>query len=294
MDHPFRFAIDASTFTEGPTMPGVYFDLDNGLYHKGEGLSSTGVRRFLKTPFHYYAATLPYPKAKAAAPSASQFNGTLVHCSLLESDQFDKRYRVGPSGVNKNTNRWREYVEEWASQGVQVIGEEQAEAAHAQARNLRALEPVAELLADGVCETSGYWIDPKTGVLCKCRPDCISPVQHRTALMPLDVKTATDASEDGFAQAAGLHGYHYQAAWYCDGYSIASGLPVHEMLFAVVENEYPYAAAVYMLDEKAIAYARRRNAFALQRFAECKRTQQWPGYPPEVREIFLRDWHMRD
>lgn len=293
MQAPFLFAKDATEYTSGPTVPGVFFGLENEVYHKGAGLSSTGVRRMLRTPFHFYSANLPNDKPKPP-PSGSILNGTLVHCALLEPDEFDKRYRVGPSGVNKNTNLWREYVAEWAAQGVTVIGEEQAEAAHAQARNLRAIEAVAELLADGVCETSGYWLDPKTGVLCKCRPDCISPIAYRTALMPLDVKTTTDAGPDAFARSVLTWGYHYQAAWYCDGYAIASGMDVHDMLFAVVENEFPYAAAVYMLEDKAIEYARRRNAYAVQRFAECMRSQQWPGYPPEVQPLYLPEWGLRD
>lgn len=292
MEAPFLFAQDATEFSEGPTAPGVYFGLDNSLYHAGAGLSSTGVRRILKTPFHFYAATLPNNKPKAP-PTASILNGHLTHCLLLEPGEFESRYRVGPT-VNKNTLIWREYVAEWAAKGVQVIGEEQFDAAFAQARNLRAVEAVAELLADGVCETSGYWIDPATGVLCKCRPDCISPIAHRTQLMPLDVKTTTDASPEAFGRSALSWGYHYQAAWYCDGYAIASGMEVQDMLFAVVENEYPYAAAVYMLDDKAIAYARRRNAFALQRYAECVCSQVWPGYPSEVQPLYLPEWGMRD
>lgn len=291
MNNAFRFAIDASDFTEAPTAPGVYFGLSNDLYHKGPGLSSTGVRRILKSPFHFFAATLPNDRPKVT--NAGQFNGTLTHCATLEADQYPKRFRVGPA-VNKNTNAWRDYVAEWAAQGVQVIGVDQHEAAQAQASSLHANPSIGPLIAQGVTEVSAYWIDPTTGVLCKCRPDCVTAIDYGLSVMLTDVKTTPDASRDAFARTVLQHGYHYQAAWYIDGFAIASGLEVQDMLFAVVESDYPYASAPYLLPQEAIDYARRRNRYALTRYASCMTAQDWPGYDIEPQVLSLPAWGLRD
>lgn len=287
---PIMESIVARTRAEGAI---IVPDLDNGEYHRGPGLSSTGVRRFRRSPFHFRALAADREDRPDLDDdqTAAMFNGTLVHCATLEPAQFHLRYAIGPD-VRKNSAEWREFV---ASAGTRTpITSLQAVRAMAQAEALRSLPDVAPLLSKGEPEQSAFWIDPDTGVLCKCRPDWVTPVAHGTGSMLLDVKTTTDASEDAFARTVVNYGYHQQADWYVKGWGHASRRHVYGFVFAVVESTFPFAAASYILDDDALQQARRMNHKALRQFAECERRQEWPGYPKGMQVLSLPAWALRN
>ena len=268
---------------------GVTFDfLANEAYHAGPGLSCTGAKRLLKSPFHYHELAKPHD-APPKAPTPAMLNGTLVHCALLEPDEFDMRYAV--SDAEKRSKAWRDICEAWKNAGgLEVITTLQRDAAMRQAHALRTVPAVAELLGAGIAEQSVYWRETAPGLLLKCRPDGRSPVQRGEGVVLLDVKTAADASPDGFAKACASFGYHIQDPWYCEGVAIATGLEVHGMVFGVVESEFPHAAAAYMLSDDARALGREQIAKARATYLHCMHEGVWPGYPQDIAVIDLPRW----
>lgn len=262
--------------------PGVYLNVPNEVYQAGPGLSVTGVKEFRRTPYHFRRRRIP--GAPLRPPTPAMLNGTLVHCALLEPHAFDKRYVIAPD-MSKNSNAYREWVASVGAKGLTPIDAHQRAAAFEQAASLRGLEDVAPLLSDGDAEVSAYWLDEETGVLCRCRPDFVASVEYGTGVILIDVKTTTDASAAEFARSCGRWGYHLQADWYCTGYARASGLTVHGMVFAVVESEYPYAAASFMLGDNSLIRAYRANRDAVARYAKCLADDEWPAYPAGIQVI---------
>lgn len=275
-------------------LPGEGFAVDglpNEDYHQGPGLSVSGAKRLLVSPFHFHALAQPHA-APPKAPTPAMQNGTLVHCALLEPDQFDLRYVTAPEGLDKRSKAWRDFAagsEEW---GIEVITSVQRDAAMRQAAALRALPAVAELLdaPDGFAERSVYWRDHAHGLLLKCRPDFMSPVAHHKGAILLDVKTAADASPEGFAKSCANFGYYMQDPWYCEGVAAALGVEVHGMVFGVVESEFPHACAAYMLSDEARDFGRQRIARARQVYRDCTASGTWPGYPQDIQVIDLPRW----
>lgn len=271
---------------------GVTHDsLSNADYHHGPGLSVSGAKRLLVTPYHYHALT-GERTAPPKAPTPGMVNGTLVHCLVLEPDEFGTRYTVSPEGVDPRSKAWREYCAQAVAAGLDVITPAMYERAKAQAEALRAVPEVAELLnAEGfTAEQSVYWRDEAHGLLLKCRPDGRAPVLHGAGNVLLDVKTCTDASDEGFASAAAKFGYYMQDPWYCEGVEAATGLPVLGMVFGVVENEYPYAARAVMLSDEARREGREAAARARSTYAACITRDEWPAYPPGIAVIDLPRW----
>ena len=264
--------------------------LSNEDYHAGPGLSVSGAKRLLRTPFHYHALT-GERTAPPKAPTPSMVNGTLVHCATLEPDQFDTRYVVGPD-VDKRTKQWKDFVNAIPQDAFEVITQLQRDQAFAQAAALRAVPEVAELLtAEGfIAEQSVFWRDTAHGLLLKCRPDGRAPVAHGAGIVLLDIKTCVDASDEGFAAACAKYGYYMQDPWYCEGVEVATGLPVLGMVFGVVENEYPYAARAFMLSDEARAHGREAYAKARATYAACITRGEWPGYPAGIAVIDLPRW----
>jgi len=267
----------------------LLFDQDIDAYHGGEGISKTGLDRIARSPAHYFALTLD-PHRPPEKDRAGQLEGQLGHCAILEPAEFDKRYIVGPD-VNRNTKAWKEFLE---SAGDRIaIKPDQYEAAMRQAESVRRLPDIAEALATGNPEVSAYWTDPRTGVLCRCRPDWVHPVGDEAVIL-LDVKTYSDASLEEFARQCARKAYHKQAAYYSDGYAAASGKRVLAFIFVAVETDWPHAASATMLDGQAIEQGRIEYRRNLETYAQCLKTGHWPGYSAGIETVSLPRWAITD
>jgi len=275
---------------------GFVHDLPNHDYHRGPGLSNSGLKLLRKSPWHYHSLNgieLPAWMLDEVdgEGSAAMFAGTLCHCATLEPFAFDDRYAIGPA-LNKNSKEWKAFVE--AAKPRQVISRKQYEVARAQATSLRNLADVREVLDGGEFEVSGYWIDPATGVLCRCRPDCMNRGFGGTfapSSLILDVKTTQDASTTAaLRRTIANYGYHHQADWYTRGVEAITRRPVAGFVFAFVESTYPFAARCVELDRISLEIAREENDRALQVFAHCQRMDEWPAYRPGIETVSLPRW----
>lgn len=262
--------------------------LDADLYHAGPEVSNSGLSLLARSPRHWWAWHRA-PNRPASPERAGQLEGTLLHCAVLEPDQWDARYVVGPA-VNRNTKVWKECVE--GNPGRVAIQPDQRDAAFAQAASIRALPDVAALLSRGEAEVSAYWADPDTGVACRCRPDWVHPVGDGRVIL-LDCKTYSDASSREFARQIARKGYQRQDAFYTDGYAQAAGVDVLGFVFLAVETEWPYAAAAYMLDDQSRDAGRAEYRRLLALYAECDRADVWPAYSAAIEPISLPAWAIK-
>lgn len=267
-------------------------------YHAIDAMSASGLRRMLRSPFHFHSA-------RADKATRAKANGTLTHCVMLEPAALLDRYAVvpddaprRPSSIQRKAKKpsddtvaavrwWDEF--EAATAGKLIVDGPALAAAHAQSLAARSLPDIAALLAEGEAEVSALWVDEATGEACRCRPDWTTPAGGDGVIL-VDGKTCRDASPDGFARSVWSYGYHLQAAWYSDGYALASGQRVHGFVFAAVESEPPYAAAAYMLGDDVLDKARAINRTLLDRYAECRRSGVWPGYSTGIQLLNLPRW----
>lgn len=270
-----------------PITPGVIHGMDINDYHAiADAISKTGLDRIRRSPAHYYALTLD-PKRPPDKERAGQLEGQLAHCAILEPDEFLKRYAIGPD-VSRATKAWKEFEASLPPGTTGIKADQYAAAIHQQV-SVRSLPDVAEALATGWPEVSAFWTDPETGVMCRCRPDWVHPVDDDSVIL-LDLKTYSDASPADFARQVARKRYHVQAAYYSDGYAAASGKTVLAFIFVCVESEWPYAASATVLDDLSIEQGRTEYREDLRAYAECLRTGKWPGYGAGIHTISLPNW----
>jgi len=262
---------------------GVIRGLSNEAYHSGPGISKSGLDD-MRPPARYYALHLD-PKRPERVQTASQRVGTLAHCTILEPEQFAKRYAVGPD-CTRATKAWKEW-EASLPAGVEAIKADEYDTAWAQREQVLQLPGMKEILDAGVAEASAFWEDPYTGVLCRCRPDFAADCG-----VLLDVKTVGNSSPEDFRLQAARMRYDVQDAFYSEGYGIASGAPVERFLFLTVETSYPYFAAVheFLPESKAAGFEKARAA--LNTYAKCLAENKWPNYGSEIHQIQLPAWAM--
>jgi hypothetical protein len=270
------------------TVPCVIDDLPAEDYHRIVALSAGALKRIKVSELHLWAAQFD-PEREHGDPTPAMKNGTRTHCAVLEPHALAERYTIRPPDIDGRTKEGKAWLASVPA-SVEVCTVEEMAASQAQAASLRAHPVIGPLLAAGKAECSAFWLDPKTDVLCKCRPDWVSPAGNEGGAIIVDVKTAIDASPAGFAKAVANWAYHLQAAHYSDGYALATGKPVLGFLFAVVESSPPYAAAAYMLDDETLDKARDINAALGERYATALRTDTWPGYSAEVGVLSLPPW----
>lgn len=269
--------------------PGIHHGVDNADYHSAPGVSKSGLDQLARSPYHYHARYLAENRPRSE-PTAAMEAGTRAHCAVLEPEEFERRYRVGPD-VAKTTKAWKEAAEHAEKDGVTLIKPSEHATAMAQRKSVLQLPDVAEAFANGHAEVSAWWEDPETSVLCKCRPDFVHECDGGVVLF--DLKTTINASPEEFARSVARYRYAVQAAWYSDGYRLASGVEVLGFVFVCVESDYPFAASALMLDQESFEYGRREYRRNLNAYAACVERGEWPGYSTAIETVRLPAWAMR-
>lgn len=288
---PRATATRRSTEPRVPGALGLFAGIPIDAYHAGEGLSRTQLLDFAKSPLHYFALHRDPRRPPAPGERDGQLEGQLAHCAILEPDEFEHRYAIGPD-VRRNTTAWRAFVDNHPHRVC--VQEDQVAVAEWQAVRVRELKDVGALLVtkSARAEVSAYWRDATTGLLCRCRPDLAAPVGAGDQVILADVKTTGDASPAEFAHQVQRKDYALQAAYYSDGYAAASGQAVIGFVFIAVETSWPFAACACMLDDASLEAGRRRYRELLDRFAVCQAQDKWPSYSDTIELITLPPWQL--
>lgn len=255
-------------------------------YHAHYAVGHSGLLRIMRSPAHYteYISNPP-------APTPAMMFGTAFHTALLEPERFADTFVVTPK-FDRRTKEGKAAVEAWeaGNAGKTPLTADQMVAIEKMVANIKSHTGAAKLLANGLAEMSGFWIDPETGIECKCRPDfLVMDGQAVTGIV--DVKTCCDASAEGFARAIATLGYDMQAAFYQEGFEALAGRTV-PFYFIAVEKDAPHAVAAYKASDEVIEVGRSKYRAALQLLRWCKDNDRWPAYQPngEIETINLPRW----
>lgn len=93
-----------------------------------------------------------------------------------------------------------------------------------------------------------------------------------------DLKTAVNASAEGFAKAVYFNGYDVQAAMCLDAYTAAEAQDRTDFFFVVQENFEPWQHAKWIIPADWIEAGRLKYTTLLQRYARCLKSGHWPGF----------------
>lgn len=127
-------------------------------------------------------------------------------------------------------------------------------------------------------ERSFWWVDPATGVPCRCRPDFMCWT-NEYGWVVADPKSTRDASFYGFRREVAKWSYHMQDAFYRDGISQVLGQPVGKFVFLAADKSAPHNAACYELEPEGVEQGRAAYRYALEQYADwLTNDNHWPGY----------------
>ncbi len=218
---------------------------------------------------------------------AMQF-GSLVDCMLLTPDAFAKQYAVTPetyrdekTGIEKPWTFAAGICKAWRDSqpaGVEIIKAADLAGVNEAVANLKADAAIAALLSGAkaqamVCAdytASNGLVLPVAGLI------DIVPASGSKCLA--DLKTAKDASPDEWKRVVFYRGYHFQAAFYLDLWNAANPDDCRDTFRHIIaENAEPYEVGRRELDAEFIAIGRDQYQHALEAYATCLQTGEWPG-----------------
>jgi hypothetical protein len=251
--------------------PGLY-DIDAELYHSdpvpGGSLSSTGARKLVaECPAKFkYGLDHPQPHTKTLEL------GTAAHKLVLDD---------GPDLVLVDAPRWgtdslKAEVAAIREAGGIPLKRPELEQVWAMAKQLRANSEAAALLqpGSGLAEMSAFW--EEHGIWRRCRFDWL---RHDGQIV--DYKTARSCRREAVEKAFHEHGYHMQQEWYLDaGVALDLVDPEKPFQFVLQEKDPPYLVVVTTCDPMAREIGRHLNTVALNTYAACQESGEWPGYLP--------------
>jgi len=273
---------------------GLNFNAPEVLYRSDEGLNQSLLKAFgtSKSPQHFL-----WEKEHPKEETDSLRIGRFVDAATLgnvSSFSLNDHFAVF-TGATRRGKEWESFKE--FNKGKTILNQPESEraigavaalAAHSDSERIlvvcsKQVAVVAELPNIGRCKGLVDILPDKT----KCDPLLLT--------YAFDLKTAADASPEGFARACWEFGYDIQAAFYMDLLH-ACGVPVKNFGFIVVENKPPHLVKIHYLERESQIIRRAQEKYTnwMIAYRECLKRDHWPGYTNSWSEITYRPWMMRD
>lgn len=271
--------------------PGIYTrdQVPREQYDRIARLNISRLALIDKSPAHFQHGILD---AAEGGDTDAMVQGRATHLAVFEPELFRERCVVWEGKV-RNGNKWDDFRTRNADKEILTVAmHANAVAIGMAARNSPHALPY---LSKGRGELTLVWTHAVKGLAavpgyeieCKGRIDFEAELDGGTIV---DLKTTADASSDGFARTAmNLH-YVTKAAWYSDGYELASGGKRLPYAIVAVETKAPWAVQVYRVPEELIDLGRSKYREWLDRYAFCRAKNHWPAYAEGPVDLTLPPW----
>jgi exodeoxyribonuclease VIII len=280
---------------------GIFQGLPDEVYHNhrlAPEVNRGMVVTMLSTSPAHVRAMIDGLAVKETTPA--MIVGSLVDKALLEPDRFKEgvSHWIIPEGLDLRTREgkaWRmdhpESIPEIPArtQSATIVSAQDIENMIASVMRHKVARRIIE---QSIKQESAFARDKDTGLLRKCRPDAkLTDNGGRLVLADLKTTFIGGAFAETWSRHCARMSYHIQDAWYSDIYNDLTG-EAPFFIFLVVERKPPYAVRVFKINNEGRQCAREKYKRALERFAHCKETGEWPAYPEEIELIQLPRWEL--
>jgi len=271
------------------TEPGIFDHLTLEQYHAdmvpGGSLSSSGARKMLQPSC---PAKFDYERRHPQPPTEAMEFGSAVHSIALGN---------GAEVVPVDAKSWQGKAAQDERREIRASGcipllEAQFQAANEMCVALRR-HPLAAKLLDPACgkaERSLFWRDEKTGVMLRARPDWLPDAIEGERLLVPDIKTIPEVDPDSIAKSLDKYSYPMQGDFYESGIKALGLAEDVVFLFIFVRKTKPYLIQVVGVPEIDRMIAAAKNRRAIDLYAQCTASGQWPVYEPGIAYIDTPGW----
>jgi exodeoxyribonuclease VIII len=276
-------------------------------YHSNKDyVSASGLKKLKISPAHFM-------EEEEMVESEALIFGSAYHMYVLEPDKFEDEYYIFNDnaicqvliGEGYKSPRSTKAYKEWEESEMRIIGNKKVitkdifERIQAM-RDKLMRHPYAKMLLSGGINEQGYMgeIETESGnIKVKYKPDHINEGKK----FIVDLKTAADASIDGFTRASADRDYHIQASFYSDLMEKVSGdNRAYSFFFIAQEKKQPFAFNIFESSPQFISQGRFEYEMLLQLYKYCTENNTWPGYQIwcqnkyGILELKLPPWAIKD
>ncbi len=257
----------------------VHRKMPSNLYHADSATSAGDCEKVHKQGVY----GLRYEKANPKKPTPDMLLGTLTHTLVLEPDEFAKQFILIPK-LDQRSPKNRELkgaLEKKAfEENLVIIDQKQYDHANAMAKSVRAHPLVQQNMKQGFPEVSYFW--EKDGHKLKARPDWVNGKYW------MDLKTAKDATRQGFIRACADGGYHRRASFYIDCAKF-HGDDV-DYVYVLVHKTPPYQVGIYTIPAKHLDVGRTQYTNALIDLKDYNPGDDVYGYSNIIQSVDMPDY----
>lgn len=254
-------------------------------YHgMSDRLSSTGVKALLRSPAHFrhYAD-------HGREPTDSFDLGTVAHTLALGTG-WGVAVWDGPDWRGKEAQAFKDQAR--ADHTIPILRGQYAQVEQMWDR-LRDHPIAGSWFAPGagISEISLFWTDQETKIGCRGRVDRLTLTDDGRPLI-VDYKTCSDASPFAVRSSIAKFRYYVQEAWYRAALQRVGLDPdaCADFVFVFQETKPPFPVTIVRLASTAVWLGRREMERALEIYAQCDATGEWPDYADDILTVDLPRW----
>lgn len=262
-------------FTEG------IYDISNFEYQNDPAISRSALWKFKELPKKYWWEYLSGKHKKVIDTDALRI-GELIHTIILEPHLYDERFlAVPPAKKNTKVGKAQHAINVANAAGRHMISAAEYMMARDMQESFNQNQFASKIIEDAQFEKSIFWKNPKTGIMCKARPDIIKDG------IVADLKTCADASPRAFQRSAAKYGYFLQAGMIFEAMT-SLGIPLKAFIFICIEKTLPYSIGIYKLDSSALMKAVEQYQTLISKMKLCRDENYWPDYG--VNTLLMPTW----
>ncbi len=262
------------------------YEISNEDYHEGPGYSNSDLKLINKTPAHLKLKQFKITEALAVgAATHALIEGGLVFAEKFHQSEWKTR----------NSQKFRDEAAEMREIGKTLVTPNEGNKAHAAYSAIKSNHRIFRILSGGVKERAIYWVDERTGILCKVKLD----TRYQSAI--IELKTCEDAGPIKFRGQVYNYEYFQQGGFYRMGCIAAAKLGINvspnlvpyrrRMKFKIIAIEKGVnLPAMYDVGERTLKAGEGSAHKALRRLRECLDTNKWPGYPQIWQPLDMDEW----
>lgn len=279
---------------------------DNDYHSEKDYISASALKKLKVSPAHY-------KEEEPMGETDALIFGSAYHCYVLEPDRFKEDYYIFDDtaicqvliGEGYKSPRSTKAYKEWEESEMRVIGDKKV-ISKVMMETIRAMKdrlfahPHARMLLNNGINEQGYSgsLETEAGTInIKFKPDHVNEKKK----FVVDLKTAADASKDGFTKHAAELDYHIQAALYSDLMELMAGDGrAYTFFFIAQEKKRPFAFNIFECTPQFISQGRYEYEMLLQMYKYCLDNNTWPGYQIwcqnkyGILELKLPPWAIKD
>lgn len=259
---------------------GVLEDETNEAYHKRPEYSSTDIKHMLESPMHFKRMVIQKDQIVRESNSAFDLGSCAHECFLL---QDTSQFVALPRGIDRRTKEGKLAYEDFvqSNAGKRIITQDQLDAVKGMFNVIASNEKASEYLEGSQVEKGALYLDEKTGLHCKFRPDIINISKG----IIVDYKTSVSAAPHEFSKAVARYHYHLSAAHYLAGANRIWPGKITKYHFIVQEKTEPYALGIYAMDTADIFRSLELRDQVMSKLKFHLDNDVWPDWSEKILQL---------